>query len=111
MYLSNQRSDFMNSINGISEFDKLSLDEQTQLVNWCETNLVKVKNISTYRSSYGLKHDFEHSPGGFYITNGAFKGAMIKAGFNYKDYTDSPNWHFNVSKGSIRKIRESNELI
>ena len=44
---------------------------------WIETNLKPTKTFNDRRTSYGLKHLFEDT-GGFYIGNGAFKGAMIK---------------------------------
>lgn len=97
----------MSNVNDPKEFEKLSQEEQETLLEWCNS-LDKIENISSYRSSYGLKHDFEHSPQGFYISNGAFKGAMLKAGFKYRETkTGSPNWHFNVSKRSVRKMREN----
>jgi hypothetical protein len=37
----------------------------------------------------------------FYVTNGEFKGAMLKAGFKVLDKTEM-NWHFNVY---VRKER------
>ncbi|MCG1226654.1 hypothetical protein K4S73_06115 [Staphylococcus epidermidis] len=38
-----------------------------------------------------------------YVTNGQFKGAMLKAGFDVKDKTQL-NWHFNVSEKSIKEL-------
>lgn len=100
----------VHTINDISEFDKLYPEQQIQLVTWCEKSLIQIKNITNCRSSYGLKHDFEYSTDGFYISNGAFKGAMIKAGFKYKEYIGSPNWHFNISKKSVKRVRELNRM-
>jgi hypothetical protein len=44
-------------------------------------------------SSYALKHVFERQPYGFYLYNGAFKGAMREAGFEPLD-PDKQNWTF-----------------
>lgn len=38
-----------------------------------------------------------------YVTNGQFKGAMLKAGFDVKDKIQL-NWHFNVSEKSIKEL-------
>ncbi len=97
-----------NDLNSPNEFDKLSLPEKQILIDWC-SNLNQIKSINTKYSSYSLKHIFERSKNGFYITNGAFKGAMLKCGFNYKSITDSPNWYFNVSQKSIEDIKKLNE--
>ncbi|MBM6357241.1 hypothetical protein H6K10_03780 [Staphylococcus epidermidis] len=55
----------------------------------------KIKTFNTRRTSYGLKHVFERRyrkvlSGTFessYVTNGQFKGVMLKAGFDVKDKT------------------------
>jgi len=40
-----------------------------------------------------LKHRCENAAGGFYISNGQFKGAMLAAGYVPIDSSDR-NWHF-----------------
>lgn len=90
--------------NSPDEFNKLSKEEQDILLNWC-LKLDKTQSFNTKHSSYNLKGMFEKSNVGFYIYNGAFKGAMVKAGFSYKLVnSDSPNWYFNVSEKSIKLI-------
>ena len=55
------------------------------------TNNISHNNLT----SYGIKHRFERSPGGFYITNGAFKGAMMFEGYKH---SQGVNWYFNIKK-------------
>lgn len=87
-------------------FDYLTPGEQQRLIDWINRNLQPIKTFNTRRSSYGLKHIFE-SHGGFYVGNGAFKGAMIKCGYKVKD-KNQLNWVFNVSEKSI-KVLQSND--
>lgn len=80
-------------------FYELPLDQQKALLNWIKLNFIPIKTFSAHNTSYGLKHLFEESTNGFYITNGQFKGAMVKNGYNVKD-KNALNWHFNISKKS-----------
>lgn len=50
------------------DFENLSKEEQKILVEWC-SKISKTKNINRGKSSYGLKHIFEYSEIGFYISN------------------------------------------
>lgn len=85
--------------NSIDRFDELTPSEQDVLLDWIECNLYKINSFNMMRTSYGLKHIFERSENGFYIKNGAFKGAMLKLGFKVKNKIDI-NWEFNISKRS-----------
>lgn len=86
------------------DFENLSKEKQKILVEWC-SKISKTKNINRGKSSYGLKHIFEYSEIGFYISNGAFKGAMLKAGFNHKNREENGlNWYFNYSEKSLKEI-------
>lgn len=93
---------YFNDIDHPAQFKELNTDEQQILVEWCK-RLEKIKRFNLGTSSYGMKHVFERSPGGFYITNGALKGAMVVTGFSVKD-TEVLNWKFNISKASYRKL-------
>ena len=93
----------MNDGNDTTCFDELTQSEQTTLVAWC-SNLEKIKTFNTKHTSYGLKHKFENAREGFYVTNGAFKKAMLNAGFSYKEIPGHPNWYFNVSEKSLKKL-------
>lgn len=79
-------------------FDYLTPGEQKHLTDWIKENLEPIKTFNLRHTSYGLKHIFERN-GGFYIGNGAFKGAMLKCGFRVKDRS-ALNWKFNVSEKS-----------
>lgn len=82
-------------------FFKLTSNEQMELFNWCVTVMVKTQAINRNHTSYGIKHLFEEAPLGFYVTNGALKGAMLLAGFTASDI-ESNNWNFNVSEKSFK---------
>ncbi len=86
-------------------FYELSSEKQETLLSWC-SGFEKIKRPNSRHTSYGMKHWFEHSEDGFYITNGQFKGAMIVAGFSIEN-PDSLNWSFNVSQASCRKQAKS----
>lgn len=98
----------MNVINQPEHFETLNQVKQNELLEFCYS-LSKIKNFNIKHSSYGLKHVFERrycdalsGPfEGSYVTNGQFKGAMLKAGFEVKD-KEQLNWHFNVSEKSIK---------
>lgn len=85
-------------------FEQLTAGEQQKLVEWINTNFDSIKSINERHTSYGLKHIFENN-GGFYISNGAFKGAMLQCGFEAKDES-ALNWKFNVSEKSIKAIQK-----
>ncbi|OHQ95069.1 hypothetical protein HMPREF2663_03680 [Staphylococcus sp. HMSC077D08] len=97
-------------INKPEHFYELDKAKKNALMEFCNS-LDKIESFNIRRSSYGLKHLFESKYRetlqdtfeSSYVTNGQFKGAMIKAGFNVKD-KNKTNWHFNVSEKSIKKI-------
>ncbi|WP_432755893.1 hypothetical protein [Staphylococcus pseudoxylosus] len=98
----------MNDINQPEHFETLNQVKQNALLEFCYS-LSKIKTFNIKHSSYGLKHVFERRYRdelsgifeGSYVTNGQFKGAMLKAGFEVKD-KEQLNWHFNVSEKSIK---------
>lgn len=63
------------------DFLELSLKEQESLIKFCVTYFIPRKTRNPHYTSYGFKHMFENAEGGFYITNGQFKGAMLIAGY------------------------------
>lgn len=83
-------------------FFTLSKEQQETLVAWCQ-QFEAIKKINPSHTSYGLKHVFQDSAGGFSVSNGAFKGAMIEAGFLVDD-PDKVNWCFNISKKSVMTV-------
>ncbi|UTR05425.1 hypothetical protein MM326_15110 [Alkalihalobacillus sp. LMS6] len=92
-----------NSIDAFDDFNNLNSTEKQTLLNWCN-KLEKIKSINEKHTSYSLKHFFEKSEDGFYISNGQFKGAMLECGFTHQEIPDSPNWQFNVSEKSIASL-------
>ena len=80
-------------------FFSLSREQQETLVAWCK-QFEPIKKINPSHISNGLKHIFQDSEGGFSVSDGAFKGAMIEAGFLVND-PDKLNWSFNISKKSV----------
>lgn len=89
------------TINQPDEFYKLSTNEQTTLRSWVKTHITPRKTINRRYTSYGLKHDFEDDKehGGFYVSNGAFKGAMRVCGFE-ADNENETNWNYCISDKS-----------
>lgn len=86
-------------------FLDLSKTKQLILLEWCES-LDKIESINSRHTSYGMKHIFGRDEYGFYVYNGAFKGAMLVAGFSVDDVKDL-NWQFNVSEKSIKnKVKD-----
>jgi hypothetical protein len=75
-------------------FHRLEPEQQVALVEWIKDVLVPAKTVFR-RTSYGMKHDFECEPDGFYVTNGMFKGAMLAAGYRPVDANEL-NWRFRV---------------
>jgi hypothetical protein len=80
--------------NDPAAFQRLTPEEQSALVDWIRAVLAPAKTVFR-RNSYGMKHDFAREPDGFYIYNGAFKGAMLAAGFRPVD-KEEVNWRFRV---------------
>ena len=114
MLLIKSKGDFkIIDINKPEHFDELNEDKKCALMEFCNS-LDKIKSFNMWHSSYGLKHVFEteyrkkleDTFEGSYITNGQFKGAMLKAGFDVKDKTQL-NWHFNLSERSIKDLGDS----
>lgn len=95
------------SYNDPSEFNFLTLEEQNILLDWCDL-LGKISTINTKHSSYGLKHIFSSSSKGFYISNGTFKGAMLKLGYKYQPISNGINWRFNISEKCLKLLVKEN---
>ena len=77
-------------------YEDLPTETQTALIAWISEHFEPSRKIYWHRSSYGLKHDFERDTG-IYIYNGAFKGAMLKAGIIPVD-DKKQNWNFKMKK-------------
>lgn len=79
-----------------SEFERMPQGEQTALVTWIKKTFAPHRSIAD-TDSYCLKHVFERGEGGFYVTNGQFKGAMVAAGF-LPETTRENNWRFRIRR-------------
>ena len=77
----------------------LTSKERSLLVEWIVENLYPRQSFNDVKTSYGLKHIFEHSVNGFYVDNDTFKYAMVDCGFNVKNKAEL-NWVFNISQKS-----------
>ncbi len=80
-------------LNRPEDHDALTHKEQAALGVWIAANMRPSRTPDPYRTSYGIKHRFEESEGGFYLSNGQFKGAMLVAGYEPVDATEL-NWRF-----------------
>lgn len=88
----------LSEFNNPNEYDQLSLENKARLQKWIDERVRPnlIKSYNPYLTSYGLKHYFEQDVG-LYISNGVFKGAMLAAGIQPKEY-DRLNWVFQISK-------------
>lgn len=81
-------------------YDELADCDKYVLQEWIRECLdpYVTKNYNySVPTSYALKHAFQYSNTGFYITNGQFKGAMLAAGHHPKDPL-TLNWVFKLGK-------------
>ncbi len=79
-----------------SEYDNAGPDTRAELLLWIQRNLRPTKVKVFPGTSYGLKHAFE-ADGGYYVSNGVFKGAMLEAGYEPVDPLER-NWRFRCTK-------------
>lgn len=81
-------------------FNALPMDRQEILLLWIQQNLAPIKSFNHKHTSYGLKHWIDLGPNqDSYFTNGQFKGAMLKAGYQVEN-RNALNWVFNISERS-----------
>lgn len=69
------------------------------LCKWIRDNFTPRKTVNRCCTSYGLKHVFEDSEPGFYVTNDEFKAAMLECGYHPSNVYEL-NWKFRISKKS-----------
>ena len=86
-------------LNSAGDYFNLTDEKRNVLWDWCYFNFYKRKTVNKRYTSYGLKHIFERSKNGFYITNGQFKGAMLASGQMTRNELDL-NWCFCISEKS-----------
>jgi hypothetical protein len=82
----------LTAVNQPSAYPELPGVQRAEIEEWIARELV-TGPLAGPRSSYGLKHIFHRLPGGFYMTNGQFKGAMLAAGYEPVDRCEL-NWRF-----------------
>jgi hypothetical protein len=80
------------AVNQPSAYLELPGKQRAAIQEWVAQELVTAP-LAGPRCSYGLKHVFHRLPGGFYVTNGQFKGAMLAAGHEPIDRYEL-NWRF-----------------
>ena len=81
----------------------LASEERDALLAWIDRHVVARKTVNRSFTSYGLKHEFDDKEaGGFYVVNGAFKGAMIVAGHLPHDW-NAVNPHYRIGAAKPQK--------
>lgn len=92
----------MRDPNHPDEYHCLTQAEKNCLQFWIAHALSKAKTLNRRYTSYGLKHYFQDY--GFYLNNGAFKGAMLEAGYPRLDRRGQINWYFNIKKPTRKQM-------
>lgn len=85
-------------INSPDRYGAVPADQKEIVTRWIKKNILPRKTPLNEHTSYGLKHIFEWSDTGFYMTNGEFKGAMIASGF--EPVKEDLNCNYRISKKS-----------
>ncbi len=79
----------------------LTDEERLLIKQWITDNIKPRKTILKHHTSYGMKHLLE-SDTGIYLTNNAFKDAMMLEGYNPVDPNEL-NWEYRISLKKDRK--------
>ncbi len=94
-----------------ARFDDLNAAQREDVLDWIDAVFTARKTPNRNRTSYGYKHDYAgyrnrtaqtNELGDHYLLNGAFKGAMLCAGFEPVDRT-AQNWTFCVTYRPIKE--------
>ena len=95
--------------NNPANFNDLKINEQRILLKWIKLVIEPNKqgNYNENLTSYGLKHRFERNA--FYITNGTFKGAMVKSGYKPLSKVQT-NWIFQIKDFSYDEIENFDSM-
>ena len=83
-------------------FDDLPAHVQQRVLDWITSNLLPTKRTYNLPSSYTLKTVYARQTddgNDNYLTNGEFKGAMLRAGFHAEDES-AHHWRFNIARNS-----------
>lgn len=84
-------------------FDKVPSKEKAQVMQWISKNIEPLQTYSRKHTSYGLKHWLQYDIG-IYLTNGAFKGAMLESGYRPQK-EDEQNWIFRAKPSKLMMSR------
>ena len=76
----------------------IPIEIQEKVFAWIKENIYPRKTPLEFPTSYGLKHILKRDID-IYLTNNAFKDAMLQCGFEPVDFTEL-NWSFRISKRS-----------
>lgn len=71
---------------------------QEKVMTWIKENIYPRKTPLPVPTSYGLKHYLQDEMD-IYLTNNAFKDAMLQCGFELVDWEEL-NWVYRISKKS-----------
>lgn len=89
----------LKDINKPTEYDIPSRSQHhDEIVEWIKSNLIQLKRIRDWHTSYGLKSYAEQDLD-IYIKNGEMKYALQEAGFKAY-HTDNKNWNYAISRKS-----------
>ncbi len=89
--------------NSLDAYDALTDMAKAALQAWIQHAVAPAPARTNAWSSSFLKQEFEAV--GFSITNGAFKGAMLAAGYEPKKRSDAPDWYFAVKPRALGSAR------
>ena len=73
---------------------ELTYNEIRMVDEWIRKNIRRSRRILTGRTSYGLKHVLQNDTG-IYLTNNAFKDAMLLSGYEPVDPNEL-NWRYRI---------------
>lgn len=78
-------------------YEQLTAEKRTALGTWITRTLHPIKAANQYQNSATLPGVFTRSAGGFAVTNGQFKGAMLAAGLHPVDAMQL-HWTFHIRR-------------
>jgi len=83
--------------NQAAAYEQLTTEKRAALDTWITHTLHPIKSANHYQSSATLPSVFTRSAGGFAVTNGQFKGAMLAAGLCPVDAMQL-HWTFHIRR-------------
>ena len=90
-------------------FNYLTEDQQNTLCEWITDNFrIYRKTVNRNHTTYYYKHIFEQY--GFHISNGQFKGALLKCDFKTEPIREGVNWYVNFSEIDIKRLTKGRAI-